>query len=342
MTIFVRCIVYRAKANVRKGLNVTSTQVRTLSKKEESGNFADNQALKQTKSFLFHGIAASVLLTTAYFIIVSILESFDHAVTEFASLAYLFVPLILSFGVQIALFSYARQQSKVARQRSVNVTTSGGMSTASMILCCAHHLTDVAAFVGLTAVTLFLTTYQPVFLLIGLVSNIFGILTALLFLQKNMLYNPRGLLASPMRLNLTKIRKLAIIIGVIVLIATIALVAFNNTGGMITLPSKAVSQDGLTIQATPQPFKYGDPIKISLALDTHSGALSFDLTQLTTLQDSNGTTYTPTGWDGSSSGGHHVSGMLTFPALNGQPSSMQLVLKNVYGADWNFEWTLTK
>lgn len=260
-------------------------------------------------------------------------------------------------GVQIALFSYARHQSKVARQRSMNVTTSGGMSTASMILCCAHHLTDVAAFVGLTAVTLFLTTYQPVFLLIGLVSNIFGILTVLLFLQKNMPYNPRGLLASPMRLNLTKIRKLAIIISVIVMIAAISLVAFNNqssqqgnnsgnsfspnNGGMITLPSKVVNQNGLTIQATPLPFKYGDPIKISLALDTHSGALSFDLTQLATLKDSNGTTYMPTGWVGSSPSGHHVSGTLDFSALNGQPSSMKLILKNIYGADWTFEWTLT-
>lgn len=334
------------KHELREVLNGMSLHFRALSKKVELGVFTDNQLLKQPVGFIFHGILASALLTTAYFVIVSILESFNHAVTQFVTLVYLFVPLILSFGVQITLFSYARYQSKIARQRSMNVTTSSGMSTASMILCCAHHLSDVAALVGLTAVTLFLTTYQPVFLLIGILSNVFGILTVLLFLQKNMLYNPEGSLVSPMKLNLKKIRKIAVVIGVIAIIASIALVAFYNqpgpnNGGILTLPSKSESQNGLTIQATPQSFKYGDPVKISLALDTHSGALNFDLTQLATLQDSNGTTYASTGWGGSS-GGHHVSGTVNFPALNGQPSSMQLTLKDIYGADWNFEWNFNQ
>ena len=323
---------------------------------EEAGFSAENQGLKPTNSFALHGIAASVLLTTAYFTIVSIAESFDHAVTQFSSLAYLFVPLIASFGFQIALFSYARQLSKAAHQRSTSVTASGGMSTTSMILCCAHHLTDIAALVGLTSVTLFLTTYQPVFLLVGIVSNILGILTTLLFLQKSTLYNPRGFLAKPMGLNLAKLRKLAIIIGVAIVIVAFALVAASSqpnqqspssgnpssNGGRFTLSSKVVNQNNLTIQATPQPFKYGEPVKISLVLDTHSGALNFDLTQMTTLQDSNGTTYAPTGWSGSPFSGHHVSGTLNFPALNGQPSAMQLILKNVNGADWTFEWTLSR
>ena len=161
-----------------------------------------------------------------------------------------------------------------------------------------------------------------------------------------------------MHLNLTKMRKLAIIIGATMVIIAFGLFTANsqpnqqspsssthsisNNGETFTLSSKVVNQNGLTIQATPQPFKYGDPVKISLALDTHSEALSFDLTQLATLQDSNGTTYAPTGWSGSPPSGHHVSGTLDFPALNGQPSSTQLILKNVYGADWTFEWTLTK
>ena len=323
----------------------------------EFGNSVENPRFKTTNRFLFHGIAASILLTTAYFMIVSVVESFDHAVTTFAQLAYLFLPLIVSFGVQISLFSYARQLSKVTHQRSANVTTSGGMSTASMILCCAHHLTDVAAFVGLTAVTLFLTTYQPVFLLIGIVSNVLGILTVLLFLQKKVLCYRQGFLTPLMRLNLSKIRKIAAIIAVIVVILAFVFVALNyqsnaqansgnpsrsSNGITFNLPSEEVNQNGLTIQATPQPFKYGEPIKISLALNTHSGALSYDLTQLVTLQDSNGTTYTPTAWDRPAPEGHHASGTLDFPPTNGQPSSIQLVLRNVYGADWNFEWTLNQ
>lgn len=327
---------------------------------------AESQAIKRSNSFLAHGIVASVLLTVAYFAVVGLVESFDHAVAELISLFYLFVPLIASFGIQMALFSYARQQSKVARQRSTNVSASGGMSTVSMILCCAHHLTDVAAFVGLAAVTLFLTTYQPVFLLIGIVSNVIGILTVLLFLQKNRLYAPTGLLAKPMRLNMGKARSLAAVTGVLVVVLAFALVALTSQtanagyvsynlsdpspspspspydgGVMIALPPKIVSQNGLTIQATLQPFKLQEPIKISLALDTHSGDLEIDLTQRAELQDNNGITYATTGWDGSPPSGHHVSGTLNFPALNGAPSSLRLILVDVYGANWTFDWNLS-
>ena len=60
------------------------------------------------------------------------------------------------------------------------------------------------------------------------------------------------------------------------------------------LTAKTLSQNGLTIVATPQSFIYGDKIKIILSLDTHSGDLSFDLTKVTTLIDSSGTSYIPT------------------------------------------------
>jgi hypothetical protein len=114
----------------------------------------------------------------------------------------------------------------------------------------------------------------------------------------------------------------------------------SNNGGKFILSSKVVVQNGLTIQATPQPFKYGDPIKMSVAMDTHAGDLSYNFTQIAMLQDSNGTTYLPTSWSGPTIGGHHVSGALSFPPLDGQPSSIKLVLKDVYGTDWNFEWAL--
>src|SRR5450759_5372386 len=99
-------------------------------------------------------------------------------------------------------------------------------------------------------------------------------------------------------MNFGEIRKLAIVTSVIVLIVALALVALNSQGylgsnneGKFVLSSKTIFQNGLTIQATPQPFKYGDPIKISLAMDTHAGDLSYDFTQVATLQDSNGTVY---------------------------------------------------
>ncbi len=102
-------------------------------------------------SFIACGIGASLVLTTAYFLIVSLVDSFDHAVTTFFQHAYLFIPLIVTVGIETALFSYAKQPSKLALQKSANIAFPGGISTASMILCGAHKISDITA-VGLTAV----------------------------------------------------------------------------------------------------------------------------------------------------------------------------------------------
>ena len=297
-------------------------------------------------SFVLHGIAASMLLSLTYFLIASVAESFDHATTQFLSLSYLFLPLIASFGIQIALFSYSRQQSREMQKGKMGVTTSGGVSTASMIACCLHHVTDVTALVGLTTVSLFLTTYQPAFILVGILSNIMGIFTILVFLQKNKLHRQNGILAKLLQINMIKVRKLSVVLGITVIIAAFAGIALGvqpatdagNTENI--LQAKTISQNGLTIQASPEPFVRGDAVKIYLTFETHSGELSLDLTKVARLQDSNGTKYQPTVWNSLPPNEHHLSGTLVFSAPNGEPSSIKLVLTDVYGADWVFEWNL--
>ena len=303
--------------------------------------------LKHQNSFVLHGIAASILLSLTYFLITSIAESFDHATTQFLSLSYLFIPLIASFGIQIGLFSYSRQQSRAMQKGKMGVTTSGGVSTASMIACCLHHVTEVTALVGLTTAAVFLTTYQPAFILVGILSNIVGIFTLLVFVQKNNLHAQNGILAKLLRVNMTKARKLSIVLGITVVIVAFAWIAFSappatDAGNIenIILQSKTLAQNGLTIDASPEPFAKGDPVKITLTFDTHSGGLSFDPTKVAKMQDNNGATYEPTAWTGPPPSGHHVDGTLVFPPPNGEPSSIKLVLTQVYGANWAFEWNL--
>jgi len=302
---------------------------------------------KHRSTFALHGVMASLLLTIVYFLIVSLAESFDHAVTQFLSLSYLIIPLIAGFGIQVSLFSYSRQLSKAMRQGSVSVTTSGGVSTVSMIACCAHHLTDVVPLLGLTAVGLFLTAYQTVFILIGLLSNIVGILTILASMQKHKLYNPHGLLAKPMRLNMQKIRNLALILSLLIVIPAFAWVALNtqqvpsgNEDGTFFLPTVNDEQNGLIIQVAPLPFAFGEEVKFKLTLDTHSGDLNFDLTVVATLEDNNGTAYASTGWSGPPPEEHHREGTLAFSPLVGKPTSIKLVITNVYATNWVFEWKL--
>ena len=51
----------------------------------------------------------------------------------------------------------------------------GATSTAAMVACCAHHVTDVLPIVGLTAAATFLAEYQTLFMLVGLGTTLVGI-----------------------------------------------------------------------------------------------------------------------------------------------------------------------
>src|SRR3990167_6283609 len=114
-----------------------------------------------------YGVAASALLLFLYFSIVGLLQGMNYAVTRFIELWYFMVPLVIGFGIQIGLFSCIHSAAKAGGKAAA---ASGGMSTGSMIACCAHHVTDVAPLLGATALGLFLVQYQSAFLVIGLVS----------------------------------------------------------------------------------------------------------------------------------------------------------------------------
>src|SRR4030067_2618043 len=113
-------------------------------------------------------------------------------------------------------------------------------------------------------------------------------------MQKHKLYNPHGLLAKPMRLNMQKIRNLALILSLLIVIPAFAWVALNtqqvpsgNEDGTFFLPTVNDEQNGLIIQVESLPFAFGEEVKFKLTLDTNSGDLNFDLTVVATLEDNN-------------------------------------------------------
>ncbi len=113
------------------------------------------------------GMAASVLMFLVYFSILSLLQSPAHAIEQFAGLWYWMVPLIIGFGIQVGLFTKLRKSGEC-------VAATGGVSVTSMAACCAHHITDLVPFLGLSAAALFLSKYQTFFLVLGVASNLVG------------------------------------------------------------------------------------------------------------------------------------------------------------------------
>lgn len=116
------------------------------------------------------GIGASAALLAFYAVVMGFASSFSVMLAQLRSLWYLMLPLIAGFGVQVGLFVRMRERASPA-----GVAASGGGSGAAMLACCAHHLTDIAPLLGLTAATLFLAKYQTALLVLGILSNIVGI-----------------------------------------------------------------------------------------------------------------------------------------------------------------------
>lgn len=132
------------------------------------------------------GLAGSIFLTAVYFGIVSWAESPQHAIDLFWEDRLIVVPIILGFGIQMALYTILKKRLFVPVTSvgpSGALTGAGGAtSTAAMVACCAHHVTDVLPILGLTAAATFLAEYQTLFMLVGLGTTIVGIIVMLFIL----------------------------------------------------------------------------------------------------------------------------------------------------------------
>lgn len=171
--------------------------------------------------FVIHGIIASTALAAVYFAILTVVQSFSHAVTQFAGLWYFMVPLIAGFGTQVGLYSYIKQSMKSKLTgASASVVASGGVSTGSMIACCAHHITDVLPLIGLSAAAIFLTKYQTPLILLGIFSSMVGTIMMLEIIQKHRLYDRKGVLGKLMKYNMKNARTVIIILSSAILLAS--------------------------------------------------------------------------------------------------------------------------
>ena len=89
----------------------------------------------------------------------------------------------------------------------------------------------------------------------------------------------------------------------------------------------------------------GTSLDFEVALDTHSVDLGMDLTGLASLTTDLGLTVDASRWD-APRGGHHVEGVLSFPASSGGKelvtgaSRLSLTLRGLDVPERTFEWAL--
>ena len=100
-------------------------------------------------------------------------------------------------------------------------------------------------------------------------------------------------------------------------------------------------KNGVTVDVKPLKFTSGQPAKFKVRMNTHSVELDEDMAAISTLMDDMGRENRPVNWDGAGPGGHHRTGILEFPALEGSPKSVTLVIRNIANVPERvFQWNL--
>lgn len=120
----------------------------------------------------------------------------------------------------------------------------------------------------------------------------------------------------------------------------------DDRGQVVEFPEIIDSQGAVIVSVKPYNLKSSQKsLSFQVAMDTHSIDLSMNLVDLATIYTDTGLKVPALNWD-APSGGHHISGTLTFPAfLDDKPildgaAKLTLVIKGLDVPERVFSWDL--
>jgi len=122
----------------------------------------------------FGALAFGVMLGV-YFGALTLVSGWSFTLNQFSEFWYYVVPLAAGFGVQVALYVRLREVISRSKDTGTVLAASGTTSTAAMISCCAHYLTNVAPVLGATGLVAFAAQFQVELFWLGLLFNAAGI-----------------------------------------------------------------------------------------------------------------------------------------------------------------------
>jgi hypothetical protein len=122
---------------------------------------------------IIFGLLAALGLLTFYLGTITLAQGWEHAIEQLSIDEWFVGAIVVGFGTQVGLYTSLRNMH--LHVTAGGVATSTGTSTIAMLACCAHHLTEVFAIVGLSGAAIFLNAYKTPLLWLGIVMNLFGI-----------------------------------------------------------------------------------------------------------------------------------------------------------------------
>jgi hypothetical protein len=125
------------------------------------------------------GALASAALALIYVIVVAGASgSWDHLTDQMRQDWYYLVPIVAGLGVQVTLIAELRRRHRLQQAVAAAGGAGAGASTVGMVACCAHHIADLAPFIGATSAAAFLTDYRVPFMVLGIGVNAVGVTIA--------------------------------------------------------------------------------------------------------------------------------------------------------------------
>lgn len=170
----------------------------------ESQGLLSKQAVN-VKPYLI-GVTAATCVIGFYLGLLTLVSGWYNAMSQFEQYWGWIIALAAGLGIQATLFTYMKDQLKgrMITAAKSSLAASGGVSTASMAACCAHYLTALLPTLGLpsfSVVAAGLAEYQMEFFILGVISNLFGIVVMIRTMSKNELI-PAGFLARSLTIGL--------------------------------------------------------------------------------------------------------------------------------------------
>lgn len=125
---------------------------------------------------LIAGSIAFVAMLAVYFGLLTLVSGWSFTISEFTRYWYFVVALAAGFGVQLALYTYLKQVITHHDGCGTIVAASGTTSTAAMVSCCAHYLTNILPVIGAAGLVTLVADYQVELFWLGLAFNVGGII----------------------------------------------------------------------------------------------------------------------------------------------------------------------
>lgn len=120
------------------------------------------------------GALACIAMLGAYFVILTLISGLSFALSQFADFWPYIVALAVGFGGQVGLYLHLKRISEKRHRAHCVLAASGTTSSAAMLACCTHYLTNILPLLGATGLVTFVAQYQIEMFWIGLAFNAAG------------------------------------------------------------------------------------------------------------------------------------------------------------------------